>query len=147
MKVHWKRVQRWGYGLGLVILCAAAIVFTVRRARAQAVPDPVLAITLLGTNQVQLTILNGVSTANYEVRRRSFLDPAHSWLPPLMGSQGQTNFTVSLGLETMGFFGAITGPDWDGDGVPNWQDGNPVSPGIGALSITIDGPAPGAILH
>lgn len=147
MTVHWKRVTRWGSGMCPVILGAGIIVFTVAWALAQSVPDPVLTIRRVSSNQLQLTISNGVNTANYQIFHRPFLDPAHPWSPALIGSQGQTNFTVNLGSEMMGFFGAAPGLDWDEDGVPNWQDGNPVSADVGLLSITIDSPAAGTILH
>jgi hypothetical protein len=130
-----------------MILCAGVMVFAVKRPLAQSLPDPVLTIRRLNTNQVQLTIANGVSTANYQIHQRRFLDPAYPWSPPLIGLQGQTNFTANIGSETMVFFGASPGLDWDQDGVPNGQDGNPISPNVGLLSITIDSPAAGSTLR
>ena len=81
MNVHWKRAARWGYGMCPVILCASAIVFTVAWALAQSVPDPWLAIRRMSTHQLQLTITNGVRTANYQIYWRPFPDPAHPWSP------------------------------------------------------------------
>jgi hypothetical protein len=37
--------------------------------------------------------------------------------------------------------------DSDGDGVPYWTDGDPNSPGIGLLTITIESPANGALVQ
>lgn len=148
MNAHWKRVAvRWGYWLCPAVVCAGVILFVVERALAQGVPDPILTITLVSTNQVQLVITNGVSTANYEIHRRQFFDPAYPWKLHLIGAQGQTNFTANLGVDTIGFFGATAGLDWDQDGVPNWADGNPISTNVGILSITIDSPTAGSTFN
>lgn len=38
-------------------------------------------------------------------------------------------------------------PDFDRDGVPDWQDGDPSNPNIGVLSITVDSPVNGGVLQ
>ena len=63
------------------------------------------------------------------------------------GTPGQTNFTVSEGMMLSGFFEAAIGTDWDGDGIPNYMDGNPIDPNVGALTITIDSPANGTVFN
>ena len=123
------------------ILLSLAGVWTVL---AQGVPDPALQIMLSGTNLL-LKVTNGVSTANYEIYRTPVLgDPAYPWILHLIGALGQTNFTASMGIDTVGFFKANSGLDWDSDGSPNWADAQPSNPAVGTLSITIDSPANGS---
>ena len=62
----------------------------------------------------------------------------------LIGNQGQTSFVASFGIETRGYFRAAVGSDWDGDGIPNYQDAQPNNPATGILTITIDSPANGS---
>lgn len=135
-------VWRIGGGVGVVMLAGA-----VWRLVAQSVPDPALTISVLGTNQLQLKITNGVGYANYEIHRRIIFDPAYPWTLHLIGNLGQTNFTADMGIDTSGFFRATSGLDWDLDGVPNWLDGNPSDTNVGVLSITIDSPLHGTIFN
>ncbi len=110
-------------------------------------PLPALKISLLSTNQVLLQITNGLSTELYEVYRRlDLVDPAYEWVFQTNGVAGQTNFTATFDEFVAGFFKA-TLPDWDADGVPNWQDGDPEDPNVLTLSITIDSPATGTIFN
>jgi hypothetical protein len=64
-----------------------------------------------------------------------------------VGSLGQTNFSVDAGLVSYGFFRVLLGADGDGDGVQEWQDGQPFNPNVGALSIVIDSPTTGSIFQ
>ena len=115
---------------------------------AQSVPDPALKITLVNTNQLQLDITNGLSTANYEIYRTTALsDPLYPWTLHMIGNLGQTNFTASMGIDTLGFFKATAGLDWDSDGIPNWQDAQPSSTNAGILTITIDSPVSGSVFN
>jgi hypothetical protein len=128
-------------------LCLTAIwgVVTTAVVLAPSIPEPVLKITLSGTNQLQMEITNAVSTANYEIYRTPVLgDPFYPWTLHIIGSAGQSNFTATMGIETVGFFQAGIGSDWDSDGVPNWLDAQPSNPGVGALTITIVSPANGS---
>src|SRR6266508_511932 len=90
------------------------------------VPAPVLQATLVSTNQVNVTITNGVSTANYELYWTPVLaDPNFPWNLLVSGSLGQTNFGVLMNSTETGFIKAAIGTDWDGDGVPNYTDARP----------------------
>lgn len=104
---------------------------------------PVLKVTLLNTNQVQVAITNGLSTVNYELYRRPTLDVINPWVLHLVGTMGQTNFTVSMGIETTGYILAGVGSDWDQDGVLNGYDAQPSNAAVGVLMLTIDSPASG----
>ena len=103
------------------------------------VPQPVIAVGTTGTNQVMITITNGVSFANYELYRRTLLDAAHPWVLNTVGAQGQTNFIADMGV-TLSFFKIGVGTDWDQDGIPNSTDGDPINASVGILGITIDNP-------
>lgn len=110
-------------------------------------PAPALAISILNTNQVQLQITNGVSGVAYEIYRRlNLVDPAYEWTFQTNGVSGQTNFAANIDTDTVGFFRA-TLADWDQDGVPNWQDGDPEDPNVLTLSITIDAPLNGTLFN
>jgi hypothetical protein len=112
---------------------------------AQSVPQPVLTITPLGTNQFQIGITNGVTYATYELYWRPVLtDSNYPWQVFWPGSVGQTNFGVDAGSWTSGFFKVSVGTDKDGDGVPDWMDADPNDSTIGALTITIDSPLNGS---
>jgi hypothetical protein len=130
-------IQCWG-GISIVAFIAYFC------AMAKGEDLPALSIQLLTTNQMQLTITNGFSTNNYEIYRRPLFDPLYPWTLHLSGTNGQTNFTASMGLEPVGFFQARLGTDSDGDGVPNWKDADPNNPAIGELTIFIDAPVNGA---
>jgi hypothetical protein len=138
---------RWlslaGLWLCLSVLCGC-IAFVVERAAAQAPPG--LTIALSSTNQVQIVITNGSSSVNYEIYRTAVLDDDanYPFILHLIGNQGQTSFVANFGIDTRGFFRAAVGSDWDGDGIPNFQDAQPSSTNAGVLTITIDSPANGA---
>jgi len=115
---------------------------------AQSVPQPVLTIAPTGTNQLLLSITNGVTFTNYEIFRTPILNSAaYPWAWEAVGMNGQTNFVVDMGNDFMGYFKALVGADQDGDRVPDWMDANPNDPMIGALSITIDSPTNNAVVQ
>ena len=141
---------RWLPLAGLWLCLAVvftAIAFVVERASAQVAPG--LTISRLGTNQVQIVITNGSSTVNYEIYRTPLLDDEanYPFTLHLIGNQGQTSFVASFGIDTRGWFRAAVGSDWDGDGIPNYQDAQPSSTNAGTLFITIDSPVSGSVFN
>src|SRR5258708_29183733 len=89
----------------LVAVVAAAV--TLATLLAQDVPRPVLTITPTGTNQFLLAITNAVSWTNYEISRTvSLSSAAYPWEFHLPGTNGQSHFVVSMGMETVGRFRA-----------------------------------------
>lgn len=127
-----------GAGIGLL----SATLWT---AWAQSVPQPVLKITQTASNEFQIFITNGVPTASYELYTVPVLDDAaFPWQLLQIGNVGQSNFVVQTTAETMRFFQIAVGLDWDGDGIPNSQDGDPNNSAVGRLNLFIDGPANGA---
>ena len=128
------------------IICVGLASFFWSTAKADVLPG--LSIQLIATNQLQLTVTNGVPTNNYMVYYRPSLLDDYPWTPQLVGTNGQTNFTVMIGLAEQGFqgfFQARTGDDADGDGVLNWKDADPYNAAVGILYILIDAPANGSV--
>lgn len=115
---------------------------------AQSVPQPVLSITSLGTNQFLIGITNGVTNATYELHWRPALNNTnYPWQVIATNDVGQTHFSVDAGLWDFGYFRVSVGTDADGDGVPDWLDADPNNPAFGILSLTIDSPLSGAVLQ
>lgn len=96
-----------------------------------------------GTN-VNLTLGNGETNKSYNLLFSSVLPGAY-WSTTIIGSMGQTNFTVPM-TNGIGFFRAEEGDDWDGDGIKNWMDADPSSTNVGVLTVTIDAPANGTVV-
>src|ERR1019366_7463066 len=111
---------------------------------------PGLSIALTGTNEVTLTVTNGVPTGVYEIWWTEFLGSYAlsltngAWQPVYTGVTGQTNFVMDLGDTYTGFFRALNGNDFDLDGVPNYEDARPFDPSVGILRVTIESPANGS---
>lgn len=136
MKKYWVVVASV-FGALAVILATALNVFA-------DVPQPVLTIAPLGSNYFSVDITNGVSTTNYTLFWTPALEnPLYPWQVLTNGGVGETNFTVDGGEWPGLFFRAMIGSDADGDGVPEWQDAQPLNPNVGVLSITIDSPISG----
>jgi hypothetical protein len=110
---------------------------------------PVLTIAPLGSNQFNIVITNGVTTTNYTLFWTPVLGDSlnYPWQVLGMGSVGQTNFNIDGGEWQFGFFRVLLGADQDGDGIPEWQDAQPLNPSVGILSITIDSPLNGTSLN
>jgi hypothetical protein len=114
----------------------------------QSVPRPFLTIIATNGTQFQISITNAVASTNYEIYRKPvLLNTNFPWTLYSVGSVGQSNFVVDMEAESLGFFRAGIGSDWDLDGIPNSQDANPTDSSIGILSITIDSPTNGASLN
>jgi len=137
MKIPKKHQTLWLPG-GLAL--AALSILAAWKTFGQSVPQPGLTIVQTSTNDFLIRITNGVTFANYEIYRRQLLDAAYPRTLHLIGSMGQSNFTVGMGIDTIGFFQAAVGSDWDQDGYANWFDGDPSNPSVGTLSISIDSP-------
>jgi len=144
MKTRNKNLIAWlPGGLAMAALSSWAIWETLGD-----VPAPVLQATLVSSNQINVLITNGVSTANYELYWTPVLaDPIYPWTLLSIGTLGQTNFGVLMNYSEIGFMRAAIGSDWDGDGVQNYRDGNPSDASVGALTITIDSPTNGTVFN
>ena len=143
LKRQWSRLAT---AIGLTV---ASIVFlTALLGEGQGVPQPVLTIESMGSNQFLVTITNGDANTSYDLQwRYSLGDPNSSWESFDTNGPGVTSWIVSASNCPVLFLRAAVGNDSDGDGVPNWQDANPYDPSIGILSVTIDSPLNGAALN
>lgn len=106
--------------------------------------QPVLKIANLGENQFFLEVTNNATPTNYTLFWTPALaDQNYPWVVIGIGAVGQSNFVVDGGEWEAGFFRAILGNDLDADGIPEWQDAQPLNPAVGLLNITIDSPTSG----
>ena len=142
MKLHTSHLTlRPAFVLGLVL--AGAAVLEPQSACAQT-NAPGLTIALLPDHQLRLSLTNTTLT-NYAIYRRETLSPICPWTLSLTGAVGQITFTNAM-QSPSGFFQARVGYDWDGDGILNWEDADPLNAGVGYLTITILSPANGSTL-
>jgi len=130
-----------------IAAAGVAIGISLMTVLAQSVPQPVLSITSLGTNQFQIGITNGVTNALYELYWRPVLedDPNNPWQMLTTNQTGQTSFWVDGGDYASMFFKAAIGTNYSG--VWDFQLANPNDPSLGALAITIDSPTNGMVLQ
>jgi hypothetical protein len=140
MKINSPRNVVWGSAASAVI---AVSILTVL---AQSVPQPVLSIHSLGTNQFEIGITNGVTNALYELYWRPVLEDANNpWTMLTTNQPGETSFQVDGGDYSMVFFQVAVGTNYNG--IWDYQWANPNDTSLGALSITIDSPTNGAVLQ
>jgi hypothetical protein len=106
---------------------------------------PVLTIASLGTNQFSITITNGMSGGNYELWWTPVLNNTidYPWTAAAVGTMGQTNFTLNMGVYQTGFFRALQ----DTNSIPLWEAADPNNQATGILNVWIDSPTNGATLN
>lgn len=138
---------RWSRLQSLAVIPIVACLFAMWAGVARSDDGPGLSIQILASNQLSLTVTNGASTNQYEIQRRDAFDELNSWNYHVGGAVGQSNFTVNMGIQQVGFFRAIACVDCDGDGVENWRDADPNDPAVGLLTVTIDSPANGSTIQ
>jgi hypothetical protein len=112
---------------------------------AQSTPSPGLTIVPLGTNTFSLTVTNGISAGNYEILWTPILGDSvdYPWTWAAVGTPGQTNFLVNMGIFQSGFFAGIL----DTNVIPLWEAADPHNPSAGILNVWIDSPTNGATLN
>jgi hypothetical protein len=127
-----------------VFLVLAVATLIVRLALAQSIPQPVLAITSVASNQITITITNGVSYGTYDLYTTPVLgnDAAYPWTAAMIGTNSQTNFIINLGPYPAGFYRVVV----DTNSIPIWEAADPNNPGAGILTVFIDSPANGSNL-
>jgi hypothetical protein len=109
--------------------------------------QPVLKISDVGGSQFFIEITNAVNT-NYTLYWTPTLaNPNYPWVVLTNTEVGGSNFLVDAGGWDAGWFRVMIGTDFDGDGVPEWQDAQPGNPSVGILSVTIDSPINGTVLQ
>jgi len=97
--------------IGACVLIVAGMLFFTTDGLTQSVP-PSLTIASVGTNQLSITITNGISTGNYEVWWTPVLGDSvnNPWTMAAAGTGGQTNFTMNMGGNQAGFFRVLQDP-------------------------------------
>jgi len=136
IRSHWTT-------LTVTVGCALLIVATALTVCSQTAP--VLTVAPTGTNQLLITITNGVSATTYDIYTTPVLgnSAAYPWKAAVIGTNGQTNFTLNIGPYQAGFFRAVV----DTNSVPFWEAADPNNPSAGILAVFIDSPANGAVLQ
>lgn len=126
-------------------LIVAGFLLCARGVFAQGTPYPGLAIAPLGTNAFSLTVTNGIGGGNYEILWTPVLGDTvdYPWTWAAVGTPGQTNFTVNMGLYQAGFFAGIL----DSNAIPLWEAADPHNQSTGILNVWIDSPTNGATLN
>ncbi|MGA3282915.1 MAG: hypothetical protein ABSD57_00450 [Verrucomicrobiota bacterium] len=130
--------------IAAIILALAVTTLTVCLAVAQSTP-PVLTIAPTGTNQLLITVTNGVGTASYELWSTPVLGNTtdYPWTVAAVGTNSQTSFILPIGPYSAGFYRAVL----DTNGIPLWEIADPNNPSLGILAVTIDSPTNGAALQ
>jgi len=124
------------------VFFAAICLFCAWRGLSQTAPF--LTIAPLGTNQFSITIANGTNTGNYELWWTPVLaNPDYPWMTAAVGTTGQTNFMLNMGVYQTGFFRALM----DTNSIPLWEAADPNNQGAGILTVFIDSPTNGAVMQ
>ena len=145
-KSRRKKVPVWVYPLTALFLLAGIAGFP-RLGQGSTLPKLSVEIDT-NNNMVLLTVINGTNNEFYEIYATNSLSDNSVWSLSMTGALGVTNFSVPIGAATRNFFKARAGNDWDGDGIPNFQDVNPNSFNTNdLLSVTIDSPANGSTIQ
>jgi hypothetical protein len=98
--------KNWAKLVGAFTLAGLAVFAVYACVSAWGQSAPVLSVAVTGTNQVTITVTNGVGNGLYQVYYREFLSTNSEWILLTNGTTGVTNFTVSLGESIAGFFQA-----------------------------------------
>src|SRR6267154_939052 len=120
-----KRIKKISVNLAYLFGAGAAIITALN---VFADPPPALSISSLGSNQFSIVITNAVTNVNYVLYSTPVLGDAENypWILLSIGDLGQSNWIVDGGELPFSFFRVVTGNDFDGDGVVNWQDADPL---------------------
>ena len=139
-----KSCMYWGGGILFLIIISLLMGYP---RLGKGVPAPQLSISLTDTNTVVITVINDTNNSWYEIFSKDDLGDSSPWIGPITGANG-TNFVLDLlSSGKYKFWRAGVSNDWDNDGIPNYQDGNPLNSSIGILSVTIDSPTAGQDIH
>jgi hypothetical protein len=143
MRIKPNTRRTWLFATSYLLVVVSFALFTGVVFLRETLADPVLRITSITSSNVSLWITNGASTNFYEVFGQNDLKSLQISVTKT-GILGQTNFIVERESEAHRFFKAAVNNDWDGDGVPNVRDANPLNTNVGLLTITIRTPTNGA---
>jgi hypothetical protein len=128
-------------GAVLAILIVAFIV------KAQTVPQPEITIALTNTNQISITVTNGVAYGYYSLYNQHVLGSGTWTLISTNDVLGDTNFIINTAPYFEGYYLVAANTNWDDNGIPNWDLADPNNPGLGKLTISIVSPSQGQVLQ
>src|SRR5436190_6820206 len=94
-----KHVCRWKPWLGFAAAGTMIAILALACLRGTGQTAAALKASLISTNQIQLTVTNGVPGQSYEIQRRPLLDPLYPWETYLVGTNSQTNFVADMGID------------------------------------------------
>ena len=114
-------------------------------AKSQNVPPPVISLVLTNTNQLSITVTNGVAYGNYSLYNEHVLGGPKTLVTNAV--PGVTNFIVGMGPYFQGFYQVTGSTNWNNNGIPNWDYADPNNPGLGVLTVTIVSPSQGQIIQ
>jgi hypothetical protein len=97
-------------------------------AKSQTVPPPVISLVLTNTNQLFISVTNGVSYGNYSLYNQHVLG-GPTWTLITNAVPGVTNFVVGMGPYFQGFYQVTGSTNWNNNGIPNWDYADPNNPG------------------
>jgi hypothetical protein len=101
IKNHWGKLT-WAASLASLAVIA---VYACISAWGQTLPG--LSIAMTNANSaVSLVVTNGTNTGKYQIYWTEFLSTAPEWELVTNGGTGVTNFLISIGDDTQGFFEA-----------------------------------------
>ena len=125
-------------------ICVCGLVVVAAALTALSQTAPVLTIAPTGTNQLLISVTNGVSTNNYDLYWTPVLgSPNYPWTVAAVGYTGQTNFTVGTSGSQTGFYMVWV----DDNAIPLWEAADPNNQSAGILTVFIDSPTNGALLQ
>jgi hypothetical protein len=106
LEKNWSKLAGAIVG-GILAVCAVYAGFS---ALGQTAPG--LSVATTGTNLVQVTITNGVTSGVYQLYYREFLTTNYPWIYVTNGAVNQTNFLFDMGDTVSGFFEASYNPSF-----------------------------------
>jgi hypothetical protein len=116
-------------------------------AKSQTIPPPVISIGVTNTNQLSITVTNGVAYANYILYNQHVLNDPAGWTFVTNPVPGVTNFVVDPGPYFEGYYIVTGSTNWNNNGIPNWDYADPANPGLGVLTVSIVSPAQGSVIQ
>jgi hypothetical protein len=98
--------KNWAKFVGAVALAGLVVCTVYACVSAWSQSAPVLSVAQTATNQVTITIVNGMTNGLYQIYYREFLTTNYEWTFFTNGTTGQTTFTANMGDTVSGFFEA-----------------------------------------
>jgi hypothetical protein len=138
--------KKYGLALASLLSVGCALVGIVLNATALTVPAPMVSITVTNTNQLSITVTNGVPYANYILYNQHVLGDS-TWTFVTNPVPGVSNFVVNMGPYFYDFYLVSGSTNWNNNGIPNWEYADPNNPGLGVLTVSIVSPSQGQILQ